>query len=397
MNIPLWRPLRHLHQSKRHVSDARPFIAGDLVILRERKTRTASPIFTRPLKPGKRIDSHKGTIYHDDIIGKRPRHVVASRLSRNRSKTGDEEPKGTEYRIQEVKLEEYVRLSKRLVTPVYPADAALIVELLDLHPGVLHQQDCANASEETPKLEILEAGTGHGALTLYLARVIHAANAHLTPPPLQADGDDPRIAEEAETFKRNRLAILHTLDISAKYSQHAQNLIFAYRHGLYAPNIDFHVSPVSPWVREALTARHGKPFLSHAILDLPSADAQLADVAKAVRADGTIVVFNPSITQIMDCLNRVRDERIPLELETVLELPSNGGGKGREWDVRAVRPRTGRSTEVAADDGKAADPTQDARSESGSDEADVEVETDSEIVGGGFVGVFRKWREDQPE
>jgi tRNA (adenine57-N1/adenine58-N1)-methyltransferase len=68
---------------------------------------------------------------------------------------------GSDFRIQEVTLDEYVRFSRRLVTPIYPADANLIVNLLDLHPEVY---DPERAGKET--LEILEAGTGHGGLTL---------------------------------------------------------------------------------------------------------------------------------------------------------------------------------------------------------------------------------------
>ncbi|KAK5171703.1 uncharacterized protein LTR77_003339 [Saxophila tyrrhenica] len=423
MNHPLWRPLRHLHAFRRHISSSRPFIPGDHVLLREVPPRNTSPIFTRPLKPGRRIETHRGLILHDDIIGKYPRELVSSQLSRRRSQDG-KEPRGTNYRIHEVKLEEYVRLSRRLVTPIYPADAALIVELLDLHPGALHQQhlqpsEDSESEHVPPKLEILEAGTGHGALTLYLARALHAANAHLPPPP-----SDPTALA---TWKGTRPAILHTLDISARYSAHAQATITTFRHGLYTPTIDFHVSSPSPWIRAALASpeRGGKSFLSHVILDLPNADAQLADVVKGVRDDGTVVVFNPSVTQILDCLERVKQEGLALELEKVVELGAGGGSGGREWDCRFVKPRAGRGSEADVGGEKVMEESGsgsegDVSGEETGDGVDAEGEKEvrepqakptsersgqkewamvcrpkvgERIVGGGFVGVFRKLRE----
>lgn len=60
---------------------------------------------------------------------------------------------------------------------MYPADANLIISLLDIHPPIDPEVHTRNGP-----LEIFEAGTGHGALTLYLARAIHGLNP--PPPPL---------------------------------------------------------------------------------------------------------------------------------------------------------------------------------------------------------------------
>ncbi|KAJ5987724.1 hypothetical protein N7481_002934 [Penicillium waksmanii] len=62
-------------------------------------------------------------------------------------------------------LDEYVALTPRHVTPIYPYDANLIVSLLDLHPNP------PAAGVNKPQIEILECGTGHGSLTLHLACV----------------------------------------------------------------------------------------------------------------------------------------------------------------------------------------------------------------------------------
>ena len=77
----------------------------DVVILRSTIDTSAPPILTRPLSPTVKIDTHKGTIRHADIIGRRPRDIVKS-------------SSGMGFRIHNVSLGEYVRMSKRLVTPV---------------------------------------------------------------------------------------------------------------------------------------------------------------------------------------------------------------------------------------------------------------------------------------
>ncbi|KAK3722899.1 hypothetical protein LTR37_002044 [Vermiconidia calcicola] len=414
MRNQLWRSLRrspHLQYQLRYIADARPFQPGDLVLLREKLRKSAQPIFTRPLKAGGRIEGHRGIIPHDDIIGKRVRDVV--RTAPPKQKPGVVEKKRqeqTEFRLHEVKLEEY-----RLVTPVYPADAALIVDLLDLHS---HAHDAVEGGE---KLEVLEAGTGHGALTLYLSRAIHAANLAL--PPHFAD------EASAETWKANRKAVIHTIDTQAKYSAHAQSIVKGFKHGIYAHNVDFYTSDVSAWVRKTLhDDRHaGNPFLSHTILDLPNADMHLATVAQAMQTDGMVVVFNPSLTQILQCCAKIKEEGMPLELESVIELPVNGGARGREWDVRAAKPRASVKKEddsavVQGETGVDEDLAGTEEQDDGSLEAaDVNVDADLDarvehtpekeggwqmvcrpkvgdrIVGGGFLGVFKKQRDMRQE
>lgn len=419
---PLWRAIRALILTRpargaqtqtqiRHIADARPFQPGDHVLLRPKTDRSATPLLSRPLQPGRRIDTHKGSIPHDDIIGKRVRDVLRT------APTKAGKP-GVEFRLHGVKLEEYVRLTPRLVTPLYPQDAQVIVGLLDLHP---EPPRWGQGCEGEPKLEILEAGTGHGALTLFLSRAIHAANPpypHHTTASTTDEEDTESIAIEA--YKSARRALIHTIDISPRYSAHARTIVRNFRHGLYAPNIDFHVGNVSSWTTTTLAARNNTPFLSHAFLDLPGAETHISSVSKALRTDGCLVMFNPSITQIIAAVEEVRGKRLPLELERVVELGVNGGSGGREWDVRAVKPR--RKADFAKTAEEAVDSDAAAAEDSG-----VEVSRDGEvdravtpavapaeeekdewkmvcrpkvgdaIVGGGFLGVFRKMRIHTPK
>jgi tRNA (adenine57-N1/adenine58-N1)-methyltransferase len=200
----------------------------------------------------------------------------------------------------------------------------LIVTLLDIHGSFQNP-----LTESGPLLEILEAGTGHGALTLYLARAIHAAN------PL-ASSDDRR---------HQRGAIIHSLDISPTHSEHARKIVEGFRRGLYMKDVEFHVGDISKWIDQQVSIREqerrdstDKTFMSHIILDLPSSHTHVEKAAAALRTNGNLLVFNPSVTQINACVQLIKQRRLPLQLDRILELGSAVTG-GREWDIRAVKPR----------------------------------------------------------
>ena len=124
-------------------------------------------------------------------------------------------------------------------------------------------------------MEILEAGTGHGGLTLFLARAIHAANALRSKPdsPSSEAVEDCQLASRIEDGAANsqrlsgqndhlssrsktpyqhnsddRQAVIHTLDISWRHSKHAEQIVKGFRQGLYSHDIIFHVGDVSKYV-----------------------------------------------------------------------------------------------------------------------------------------------------
>lgn len=325
------------------------------------------------------------------------------------------------------------------------------MSLLDLHvtPG---QQPLTSEP-----LEILEAGTGHGGLTLHLARAIHGANPPPGPQPWadlgertehllqnpqksisEADGSssgvdvasdsspelsvssEPRLTE----VKQKRHAIVHTVDVSALYSQHATTIVQGFRRGIYAKDVEFYVDDVSNWVNEQFRIRKHdqseapeKPFLMHAILDLPSSHDHISKIATALHTDGVLIIFNPSITQILECVKSKIEDEIPLWLDRVIELGAGMAG-GREWDVRTVKPRALLKAEQARKEAQAAVNNPSTSLESAADEAqkDVSVQTvtrnkelaqaisrrdpgwemicrpkaGERVVGGGFLGIWRK-------
>jgi tRNA (adenine57-N1/adenine58-N1)-methyltransferase len=297
---------------------------------------------------------------------------------------------------------------------IYPSDANLIVSLLDIHVDTP-----ASPLRTDPPLEILEAGTGHGALTLHLSRAIHAANPPIprTPSYASSQEDEPEDAvylgesvadlhdSALESWKTNRRAIIHTLDISSKHSKHARKIVQGFRGGMYAGNIDYHVGDVSDWIAEQQASRKTEePFLTHVFLDLPGANNHLANVAPVLHADGLLAVFNPSITQIAECVDIIREQKLPYLLDQVIEL---GVGMIREWDVRAVKPRamagkpdTRLSPDSSSGEGAASVvKEQEARDKELAEDLAKEEETwrmvcrpkaGQQVVGGGFLGLWRR-------
>ncbi|KAI5810811.1 adenine-N(1)--methyltransferase [Pyronema omphalodes] len=431
------RSLLRLPRLTRHVSSNAPvFLESDQVWLRHVQLPDKT-MLVGPLKPGKTVNGFHGIISHDDIIGRSPREVIASR-------------KGTEFRITWPTLEEYVTSVKRLVTPVYPLDAATIVNLLDIHVD----------AGATPPLEIFEAGTGHGSLTLALARAIHAGNSHIDVPNIRGKKVTTEAAQSTETaetptatetvdavaetntsteaekpinydWKSQRGAVIHTLDISATHSEHARKVVGGFRRGMYKRDVEFYVGDPSVWMQEQLVSRGLKTagteaveapeaavepktkenaeeqakdetpgFLYAVILDLPGPENHLSTASEALLNDGIVGVFCPSITQVGACVRAVKDLKLPLVLDKVVEFPGGSGvGAGlRSWDVRYARVRSRAGKKISLAEAENRDNTLEGRerrkAEKETEDSEYEMvcrpTSFERIVGGGFFGLFRR-------
>ncbi|KPI36180.1 uncharacterized protein AB675_8918 [Cyphellophora attinorum] len=382
--------------------DLTRYAIGEQVLINGK--RLSSPLVngrTSPV-PG---DGNNALLQHDNVIGQRARTL--------RTRDG----KGGRYvQVERPTLDEYISLTRRNVTPVYATYASHIVSLLDIHPPT------PGHKHENERLEILEAGTGHGSLTLHLARAIAAAN---HPPPLSAlpamrgksaDADpDGALAEpvndqEWSSWLSDRQAIVHTVETVPKNSRDAEKLIRGFRRGLYWPHIDFHVGSVGQWLRTKLQER-GTEFLSYVLLDMPEVEEMLPVAAQAMKEDALLAVFCPSITQIAECQKLIKEQSVPLAHEQVVEL-GEGISTGRVWDVRVVVPRKRLAELEALKRAAAKRASSESSSESDGqsdvetipgDEALAEVEAAAKDVkfvcrpkvfevtrGGGFVGLWRK-------
>jgi tRNA (adenine57-N1/adenine58-N1)-methyltransferase len=252
-------------------------------------------------------------------------------------------------------------------------------------------------------------------LTLNLARAIHGANKAPPPipenPPNTTDEDSidtlndgleaKAVKETYDAWRKDRRAVIHTLDQSAGYSAHAQKTVRNFRRGMYFPNVDFHVGSIKEYLSGHL-AETNEAFLDHAILDLPATHQYLEIVGHALKSNGSLVTWCPSITQINKCVILVKEEKMPFLLEKVIEVGAGLSG-GREWDVRMVRPRALSKVKLEP---KVPDPDEEARVpvteiEDVESPAESAVQDDGwemvcrpkvglRVIGGGFIALWRK-------
>lgn len=158
----------------------------------------------------------------------------------------------------------------------------------------------------------------------------------------------------------------------------------------------------------------GKKFLSHIVLDMPSPSDHVEKAASVLHTHGNLLAFNPSITQIISIVKTVKQLRLPLILQSVLELGLNVSG-GKDWDVRTFIPRAltrkteapirdiigSGNTDKELDDGAVVDPVEASATEVGNDTTHDQIggmeivcrpKVGFRVTGGGFLGVWKKMK-----
>lgn len=326
---------------------------GDRILLRWVQGKQTKTKLSQPLRENGEtiVDNHK--VQHKDIIGQ-PSNTKLLQVSRDGSRK-------VVVTTRHPTLDEFTSLAPRRVAPIYATYSSTIVSLLDIHVDPPSDENDPSILSGNPSLQILEAGTGHGSLTLHLARAIAAANpiipAELKPIPSStvaykggAEVDsftEPPITDLAE-WQRQRRAVLHTVDIDSGNRQHAEQLIRSYRNGLYWPHIDFHVGNVRDWIVDKMSQQEAKPFLDTVILDMPGVEDQFASTIPAIKEGGLLLAFAPQITQIAACVQEIVSRDLGLRLEKVVEL-GEGVSTGRYWDVRMAKVRNSKQSESVSE------------------------------------------------
>lgn len=315
-------------------------------------------------------------------------------------------------------LDEFTSLSPRRVAPIYATYASTIVSLLDIHAEPYNPESDPNPTTPnatTPTFQILEAGTGHGSLTLHLSRAISPSNpplpASLKPVPSpkriyrageESDDDITPPSPALQTWRSQRRAVLHTIDIDPLNRRHADQLIRSYRSAVYWPHIDFHVSDVKDWIASRLAQNNGTAFLDVAVLDMPGVESYIASTVPALKDGGSLLVFAPQITQIATCVQEIVTRDLGLKLERVVEL-GDGISTGRLWDVRMAMLKNTRVSKRVKKEVAEGDGGEDGGEVEGADSSSAPsplVGTIPPMVcrpivgeltrGGGFIGLWKK-------
>ncbi|KYK57071.1 tRNA -methyltransferase [Drechmeria coniospora] len=378
---PLCQRLAIPVQACQRFSSNRKVKEHDVLFLRQQGAKYPKWHLTSPLRPGSRVKlSYGASMAAEDLIGRQLLDVVHDSGSHK-------------VVLYEPTLSSYVINSERLATPIYPHDANTIVSLLDLTPS---RPGEGEEAEDGQPFEIFEAGTGMGSLTLHIARAMHAANPPMRPelrlalceakPRRRQDPSaspqldlSPDLQAALDAYKASRRAVLVTLDRNGQHLDAAHKLVRNFRRAQYLPSIDFVAGSISDYLSRRLAQSAGKPFLSRAVLDLPSAHEHAAHVVEALQPNGLLVVFTPSISQIAEFHDWAKRSSQPLRFEKVLELPvsttSDGvhdAGGGRHWDVRTVVPRDSEGVE-------------------GEMVQVMRPKVGDRVAGGGFISLMRRW------
>ncbi|KNC82606.1 hypothetical protein SARC_05103 [Sphaeroforma arctica JP610] len=184
-------------------------------------------------------------------------------------------------------LEKYVELYlKRSATPTYPKDAMAIMFMLDISPG----------------MRVLEAGSGSGALSLYLARCVGERGSVVS-------------VEKRED---------HSLAARANYS------LWAKAHSFPDRIVDWHVGDMSADTEEALRpseiirAKKLSKELSDesfdgVALDMAEPGPSLATVARVLKPGRFVVCYLPNITQVLQTLSMVKIQNLNLQVVRTVE------------------------------------------------------------------------------
>jgi tRNA (adenine57-N1/adenine58-N1)-methyltransferase len=218
-----------------------PFREGDRVQLTGPKGRLNTII----LASGKQFHSHRGTLDHDGLIGLPDGSVV-------------ENSAGVKYLALRPLLNDFVMSMPRGAAIIYPKDAAQIVARADIFPGA----------------NVVEAGVGSGALSLWLLRAL-GENGSLV--------SFERREEFADVARGNVVGF--TGQDPANWRIEIGDLVERLPHAVQAGSIDRVVlDMLAPWecidvVSDALTP-------GGVLLCYVATVTQLSRVAEAIRGSG---------------------------------------------------------------------------------------------------------------
>jgi len=226
--------------------------AGDWALLVDPKARR----YLVRLKEGGRFGHHVGGVTHEQIM-------AAGYGGRVRT------TKDAWLWVLRPSLEDYVLLMKRGATVTYPKDAAAIVLMLDLAPGE----------------RVLEAGSGSGALTLFLARAVGPM------------GEVVSYERRADFLERARANVEAWGDFPVTF-----------RHG------------------DLAEAEPEPDSFDGVALDVMEPWRVLAAAVRALKTGRSLVLYLPNITQVVQAVSEAK--RHPLLLRRVVEVAH------RDWDVR---------------------------------------------------------------
>jgi tRNA (adenine57-N1/adenine58-N1)-methyltransferase len=160
---------------------------------------------------------------------------------------------------------------------------------------------------------VLEAGTGNGALTLYLARAVAGSIGIV-------DGE-----EHGEKHGEIQQGRVDTFDIRESHIRQAEQTVGNFARGIYRPSVKFHNGSPSSILSNGLDSLY-----DGAVLDMPEPRHELDVVVQRLKNDRFLVCYLPNITQVVDLLSFIKKNNMPLAMDDCVDVMI------QEWEVRST-------------------------------------------------------------
>ncbi|MBN3324677.1 TR61B protein, partial [Atractosteus spatula] len=236
-----------------------PLRPGELVLA---EFRRKGRLEFRKIERG-RLQCNWGLVPHSEVVGCPSGAFVPSSI-------------GHPLLLRRPSLEEYVLLMRRGPAIAYPKDVSAMLLMMDVGEGD----------------SVLEAGSGSGAMTLFLSRAVGSRGSVLS---LEVRED------------HHRRALLN-------YQRWRESWGVA-REEVWPDNVEF----INKDIEAAAPHLEGRSFHSVA-LDMLNPQVVLPTVLPHLRQGAVCAVYLANITQVVDLLEGVRQSGLPLLCERVIEV-----------------------------------------------------------------------------
>uniref|UniRef100_A0A8B9IAF3 tRNA (adenine(58)-N(1))-methyltransferase n=1 Tax=Anser brachyrhynchus TaxID=132585 RepID=A0A8B9IAF3_9AVES len=260
-----------------------PFRAGELALAEAPRRQRAPVRLLCRLAAGGALAAPGGLLPHEHIIGRPPGELL--RLAG-----------GGRLLVRRPSLEEYVLLMPRGPAIAYPKDVSAMLLMMDVHPG------------DT----VLEAGSGSGALSLFLSRAVGPKGRVVS---YEIRDDHHNLAKKNYRHWRAAWEIGHMEE--------------------WPDNVDFILKDIST------AAEDMKSVTFDAItLDMINPQSALSVVYPSLKQGGVCTVYLANITQVIDLLDRIRTCKLPFLCESIAEVTH------RKWLVLPAKIKNCKSSQT---------------------------------------------------